>query len=290
MRVDPNHEIGALGAANIAAGMFQGFPVSASTSRTAVAASMGSTSQITGLVGAAAVIGVTAFSTGLLADLPIAALAAIVIAASFSLFDLPTLFWLRKVHRADFALALGAMIAVPILGVLPAIVLAIALSSADFVRRASRPYGAELGRIPGVKGYHDRSRDPVAELIPGLLIYRFDAPLFFANAEQFRDRILDVIDDAGRPVSWLILSAEPVTGIDSTAAEMLDALLDELDQRDITLAVAELKGPARDRLRTMGLRARIGEDRLFPTLGTAIRTYLRETGTEWTDWTDRANG
>ncbi|MCP5026908.1 MAG: STAS domain-containing protein [Actinomycetia bacterium] len=286
-RVDPNHEIGALGAANIAAGFFQGFPVSASTSRTAVASAMGSTSQITGLVGAAVVVGVAAFSTGLLADLPVAALAAIIIAASFSLFDLHTIFWLQKVHRGDFALAMVAMVGVPLLGVLPAIVLAIALSLADFVGRASRPYGAELGRIPGVKGYHDRARDPVADVIPGLLIYRFDAPLFFANAEQFRDRILGLVDRSGRPVQWLILAAEPVTGIDSTAAEMLDGLLDDLDERQITLAVAELKGPARDRLRRLGLGARIGEDRLFPTLGTAIRCYRRETGTEWTDWTDQ---
>ncbi|MCP4084549.1 MAG: SulP family inorganic anion transporter [Actinomycetia bacterium] len=286
-RVDPNHEIGALGAANIAAGLFQGFPVSASTSRTAVASSMGSTSQITGLAGAAVVVGVAAFSAGALADLPVAALAAIVIAASFSLFDLGTIFWLRKVHRGDFALAVAAMIGVPLLGVLPAIVLAIALSMADFVRRASRPYGAELGRIPGLKGYHDRARDPVADVIPGLLIYRFDAPLFFANAEPFRDRILELVDGSGRRVDWLILAAEPVTGIDSTAAEMLDDLIDELDERNVTLAIAELKGPARDRLRRMGLRARIGEDRLFPTLGTAIRTYLGETGTDWTDWTDQ---
>jgi MFS superfamily sulfate permease-like transporter len=146
-----------------------------------------------------------------------------------------------------------------------------------------------LGRIEGQKGYHDVDRHPEAAQIPGLVIYRFDAPLFFANAEHFADRIRAECRDRA-DVRWLIVAAEPMTDIDTTGAEELTALLDELEARGITLAFAELKGQAKDRLRSYGLYDRIGDTRFFPTLGTAIDAYLTATGTDWVDWSDRAPG
>ena len=163
----------------------------------------------------------------------------------------------------------------------------IALSLGEFVRRAWRPYDAVLGRIPARKGYHDIDRHPEAAQIPGLVLYRFDAPLFFANVELFVNRLLEAIDGRDEPITWVIVAAEPITDIDTTAAEMLGEALDDLEAKGSTLAFAELKGPVKDRLRSYGLYDRIGDDRFFPTLGTAIDGYLLATGTPWIDWSDR---
>jgi MFS superfamily sulfate permease-like transporter len=288
-RVDANDEIVALGTSNLAAGLFQGFPVSASASRTALATSTGARTQLTGLVGAAGVALVLIAANDVVADLPTSSLAAIVICAALTLFDVSTLRWLWRVRRSELALSMAALLGVAILGVLEGIVVAIVLSLGNFVRRAWRPYDAVLGRIEGQKGYHDVDRHPEAAQIPGLVIYRFDAPLFFANAEHFADRArAECRSRAG--VRWLIVAAEPMTDIDTTGAEELTALLDELEARGITLAFAELKGQAKDRLRSYGLYDRIGDARFFPTLGTAIDAYLTATGTDWVDWSDRAPG
>jgi MFS superfamily sulfate permease-like transporter len=171
--------------------------------------------------------------------------------------------------------------------VLEGVAVAIGLSIASFVWRAWRPYDAILGRVPNRKGYHDIDRHPEAVEIPGLVLYRFDAPLFFANSERFAQRLVDAIDRGQPSTRWVIIAAEPVTDVDTTAAEVLGHLLDELEIRGVTLAFAELKGPVKDRLRDYGLYERIGDERFFPTLGTAISAYLAETGTEWTDWTER---
>ena len=285
-RVDANQEIVALGTSNVAAGLFQGFPVSASASRTALAVSTGARTQLTGLVGAAGVAIVLVAANDVLGDLPISSLAAIVICAAVTLFDLPTLRWFWRVRRSELALAVAALLGVAIVGVLEGIVVAIVLSLGDFVRRAWRPYDAVLGRIEGQKGYHDIDRHPEAEQIPGLVIYRFDAPIFFANAEHFGDRARDA-SSSRDDIRWLIVAAEPVTDIDTTGAEELTALLDALEAREITLAFAELKGQVKDRLRRYGLYDRIGDEHFFPTLGTAIDAYLAATGTAWVDWSDR---
>jgi high affinity sulfate transporter 1 len=285
--VDANREIVALGAANIAAGCFRGFPVSASASRTALADSAGSRTQLTGVVGAVAITVVLVADGGLARNLPQAALAAIIIAAAIQLFDLGSLRWLWRVRRSELFLSVAALLGVAILGVLQGIVVAIVLSLANFVRRAWRPYDAVLGRIPDRKGYHDIDRHPDAAQIPGLVLYRFDAPLFFANAELFARRVTDAVRARDDPTRWVIVAAEPMTDIDTTAAEILELLLDDLDARNVELAFAELKGPVKDRLRSYALYDRIGDDRFYPTLGTAIDGYLAATGTVWVDWSDQ---
>jgi len=161
------------------------------------------------------------------------------------------------------------------------------LSLGDFVRRAWRPHDAVLGREDDLKGYHDIERNLAGRQVPGLLLYRFDAPLFFANAGVFRRRVRGLLATTTPPVRWVVVAAEPITDIDTTAAATLGELLAELRQQGVTLAFAELKGPVKDRLRRYGLLAAVGEDRFFPTVGTAVDGYLRETGVQWVDWEER---
>ncbi|MGZ6978201.1 MAG: SulP family inorganic anion transporter [Acidimicrobiia bacterium] len=289
-RVDTNDEILALGAANVGAGLFQGFPVSASASRTIVAESSGARTQVTGLVGAVLIVALLISESDLGRYLPSAVLAAIITAAAFELFDLATLRWLWRVRPSELLLSMTALLGVAIVGVLEGIVVAIVLSLGSFVMRAWRPYDAVLGRVPGRKGYHDVDRHTDAVLIPGLVLFRFDAPLFFANSELFVDRIMRSIAARADPIRWVIVAAEPITDIDTTGAEILGELLDELQANDIELAFAELKGPVKDRLRSYDLYDRIGDGRFFPTLGTAIHAYVDETATPWVDWEEEAAG
>lgn len=288
--VDPDDELVALGGANIAAAFFQGFPVSASSSRTFVAVSARARTQVTGIVGAVAILVVLVWGSGLLRNMPSSALAAIVITAAMSLFDLSAMRWLWRVRRSEFVLAVVAFLGVALVGVLEGIVVAVLLSLGNFIRRAWRPHDAELGRIEGQKGYHDTSRDNGAQTIPGLVIFRFDAPLFFANADHFRRRVREVLESAEGPVEWLIIAAEPVTDIDTTGAEALAAVLDELERVGIVVAFAELKGPVADRLRRYGLYDRIGAQRFYPTLGRATDGFVNATDSDWVDWTDRPGG
>ena len=285
--IDMNQEIIAVGAANMAAGLFQGFPVSASASRTAVAESTGARTQLTGVVGAAGVLVVLFAANGLGQNLPVAALGAVIIAAAWTLLDVPSMMWLWRTRRSEFLLCLGALLGVAVLGVLQGVAVAIALSVANFVRRAWRPYDAVLGRVPGRKGYHDIDRHPEAIQIPGLVLYRFDAPLFFANAEAFANRLDQAVAARDDPIRWVIIAAEPITDVDTSAADTLREVLNSFSSRGIALAFAELKGPVKDRLRDYDLYERIGDARFFPTLGTAIDGYLRETGQTWTDGSDR---
>jgi MFS superfamily sulfate permease-like transporter len=273
--------------ANLAASFFQGFPVSASASRTVVAETSGSKTQLTGVLGAGAILTLLVAAHGVLRNLPASSLAAIVIAAAVGLFDVKTLLWLLKVRKTELLLALTAVAGVMVLGVLPGIPIAVGLSLGDFIRREWRPHSAILGRIRGRKGYHDTERHPEAVQIPGLTIYRFDAPLFFANTEFFSKGVKAAIAEHHEPVRWVILAAEPITDIDTTAAEALEHLLDDLDRDTIQVAFAELKGPVKDRLRSYGLYDRIGDDRFFATLGTAINEYLSWSGIDWVDWTDQ---
>ena len=284
--VDANREIRALGAANVAAGLFQGFPVSTSTSRTMVAESSGSRTQLTGVIGAAAIVAILLVQNNLGRYLASSTLAAIIMAAALTLFDFEGLRWLWKVRRSELWLSLVALLGVVALGALEGILVAIALALGNFVRRAWRPYDAVLGRIEGTKGYHDIDRHPEARQIPGLVLYRFDAPIFFANAELFSERLQRAVHDRGDGTRWVIVAAEPITDVDTTGAEILSELLDDLDARGVQVAFAELKGPVKDRLRSYGLYDRIGDDRFFPTTGTAIDGYLSATGTTWVDWSD----
>ena len=285
--VDPNQELRALGAANLAAGLFQGFAISSSASRTPVAVAAGARSQLTPLVGAVAIAVLLVAAPGALQDLPLPMLAAIVITAAVGLIDVAGVRRLYRVRRSEFVLWLAAFGGVALLGVLVGIFVAILLSLADFVRRAWRPHDAVLGREDELKGYHDIDRHPSARLVPGLLLYRFDAPLFFANAGYFRRRVRDLVAEATHPVRWVVVAAEPITDIDTTAADILHELLEELRERQVTLAFAELKGPVKDRLQRYRLYDDIGPERFFPTIGTAVNGYVEATGTTWVDWEER---
>lgn len=284
-RTDTDDEIVAIGVADIASGLFGGFPTSASSSRTAVAAAAGARSQMAGLVGAILVAAVLLFGADLVADIPSAALAAVVMVAAVSLIDVGTLRWLRRVSPSEAVLSLAATAGVAFVGVLEGIVIAVGLSLAAFVRRAWRPYDAVLGRIRGRKGYHDVGRHPEARRVPGLVLYRFDGPLFFGNAEYFDERIRGIVDDAEAEVRRVVIAAEPITDIDSSGAEILGDLIDHLAGIGVTFAFAELKGPAKDELAAFGVLDRLEADRLHPTIGTAVSAYVAETGVDWTDWT-----
>ena len=267
--VDQNRELAVLGVANVAAGFAQGFPISSSSSRTAVAEDVGAKSQFAGLAGAAVLALLLIFGTGLLHDLPTATLAAIVIVAVLGFIDIAGARRLLQWRPSEFVLAMAAFVGVAVLGVLWGVGIAIALSLLSFVRRAWRPHDAVLGRVDNLKGYHDTERHPEARLIPGLVLYRFDAPIFFANAELFREHV-DTLARSG-DVQWIVVAAEPVTDIDVTAGEMLGALNDELRADGVELAFAELKDPVRQRLRHYGVEEAIGAARNLPNVGRGRR-------------------
>lgn len=281
-QTDPNRELVALGAANVAAGFFGGFPVSSSASRTPVAVAAGSRTQLTGVVGAIMIAIVLLTAPRLLATLPLAALAAVVIDAATRMFDVATMRVSWRVRRSDFVLSLVAFASVALLGVLKGIAIAVAVSLLDVVRRAWRPHDAILGRAPGVKGYHDVTRYPNAKQVPGLVLLRWDAPIFFANADTFRDRVLAAARE--REAKWIVIAAEPITDVDTTAAEMLEELDADLTARGVELAFAEMKDPVKDRLHRYGLEKRIGREFFFPTIGVAVKAYVKKHDVEWVDW------
>ncbi len=287
--IDQNQELRALGAANLATGLFQGFPISSSSSRTPVAEAAGSKSQLTGLIGALALGGILVFASDLFRNLPAAVLAAIVIAAMIGLVDIAQFRRLANVHRTDFLLALSCFLGVAIFGVLTGMGIAIGLSLVSFLWRMWHPHDAVLGRATGVKGYHDLTRYPEAKEIPGLLLFRFDAPVFFANSGVFRERLLAAIDESDVPLTQVVVAAEPITDLDSTAADMLAELASDLEARGIDLGFAEMKDPVKDRLRRFGLVETIGHDRFYPTIGVAVKTFVDEHDVEWTDWEDARN-
>src|SRR5215218_2456531 len=287
-RVNPNQELVALGAANAAAGLFQGFSVSSSSSRTPVAEAAGARTQATGVVGALAIALMLLFFPNLVRNLPDAALAAVVISAAIGLIEAKGVRKLYRVHRTEFALSIVCFLGVAVLGVIEGIFIAIALALLDFIRRAWRPYDAVLGRVDDVKGYHDVTRYPDAKRIPGLVLFRWDAPLFFANAEVFADRLRQAIASSPTPVRWAVVAAEPITDLDTTAADALRELDRELAAEGVDLRFAEMKDPVKDRLKRYALYERFGDDHFYPTVGAAVSAYLDATGVRWTDWEDRA--
>lgn len=286
-RVDADRELAALGIVNVAAGLVGGFASSGSATRTPVAEAAGSRTQVTGLVGAGAILLLLFVAPGLLAPVPATALAAVVVSAALGLFDVEGLRRLWRQRRSELGLALVAFLAVTLLGALTGIAVAVGLSLLTFIRRAWRPHDAVLGRVAHYKGYHDIERHPEARLVPGLILYRWDAPLFFANADLFRERVLEIVDHAPAPVRWLAVTSEPVTDIDTTAADMLDALITELARRGVELHFADMKGQVKDRLRTYGLFDRLGAGSFHPTVGGVVKAYLaRYPDVEWLDWED----
>ncbi len=288
-RVDGSQEMGAIGVANTAAGLFGGFPISASSSRTPTAEQAGARTQLAAVVGALLIVVFMIAAPGLTDFLPSATLAAVVIVAASSLVDIGGLVRLAGMSRAEFGLAIAAFAGVALLGVLEGIVAAVALAMVTFVYRAWRPHTAELTRVDGRKGYHDRERNPDGRRIPGLVIARFDAPLFFANGGIFGEFIRDLVRTAPEPVVWVILAAEPITGVDTTAHDELVELDEDLAAHGIRLVFAEMKGPVKDHLSRLGLDDRFGPDRFFATMGTAVSAYVRLTGVDWVDWQDRVD-
>jgi high affinity sulfate transporter 1 len=285
-RVDTNQEMVALGAANLAAGLFQGLPISASASRTPVAEAAGGKTQLTGVVGAFAVAVLLVFAPGLLRNLPTSALAAVVIASALSLFEVHDLRRIYRIQRWEFWLSIGCLAGVALFGAIPGIGLAIVAAVIEFLWDGWRPHSAVLGRVDGMKGYHDITRYPAARIVPGLVLFRWDAPLFFANAELFRDRVLDAVSASPAPVRWVVVGAEPITSVDVTAADVLVELEDDLRAAGIDLCFAELKDPVKDKLKRFGLFTRLGERRFFSTLGEAVSAYLHAHHIPWVDWED----
>ena len=266
-------EIVALGAANLAAGVLRGFPVSSSGSRTAIGDAQGSRTQLHSLVALVLVVVVLVAGGALLSRFPRAALGAVVIYAALRLVDIAGFRRIARFRRSEAAIAVVTMVAVLTVGVLYGVLVAVGLSVLDLLRRLARPHDGVLGYVPGIAGMHDIDDYPDARPVPGLLVYRYDAPLCFANAENFRSRALAALETQPEPPRWFLLNAEANVEIDSTAAETLEALHDELQRRGIVLALARVKQDLRADLRAAGLLDLIGEERIFPTLPTAVEAF-----------------
>ena len=271
--IDARQEFLALGAANLAAGSLSGFPVSSSGSRTVLGDAMGSRTQLYSLVAATVVLLTTLFLGPALSSFPLAALGAIVVYAALRLIDFSELRRIARFRRSELFLALTTTAAVVIFDVLYGIAVAVALSILDLLRRIARPHDGILGFVPGLAGMHDIDDYATGRQLPGLLVYRYDAPLFFANAQNFKNRALASVDAADPPVEWFLLNAEANTEIDLTAVDALEEVRKTLAERDIVFALARVKFELREILASTGFIERVGEDRVFMTLPTAVSAY-----------------
>jgi len=281
MLVDPNQEMVGLGAANLAAGLFQGFPISSSSSRTPVAEAAGAKTQVTGIVGAVTVALILVVAPKLLQHLPNSALAGVVIAAAIGLFEFKDLARILRVQWWEFCLSMVCFIGVAVFGVVPGIGVAVLIAVLEFLWHAWRPDYAVLGRVEGVRGYHDVERFPDARRVPGLVLFRWAAPIFFANAELFRQRLLEAVAASPTPVRRVVVTAEPVTGVDLTSADMLSELENSLRESGIELRFAEMKDPVKDQLRRFELLDRFGAENFYPTIGAAVDRYLADYRIDW---------
>jgi len=268
--VSPDQEMIGVGTANIAAGLFRGFPVSSSASRTAVAEQSKAKSQVTGLVGAGVVVLLLLFLNSLLADLPQTVLAAVVIAAGLSLIDVPALRRYWAVRRSALVLSVVASASVILLGVIPGIVVAISLSILMFFRRNWWPHGEVLGRAPSGRWHsvRDLEDQEAAQQVPGVVVFRWEAPLFFANVGIFRRQVRSLAADAD--VRWIVLQCEAVTDIDVTAAEMLEQLSAQLEQRGVHLVLVELRTRLRGLVRRYGLFRMLDREYLYSSIDAAL--------------------
>jgi high affinity sulfate transporter 1 len=287
-QVDPNQEMVGLGLANLATAFFQGFPISSSSSRTPVAEAAGAKTQLTGVVGAFAIILLLVLAPEILRDLPQSALAAVVIAAAIGLIEVSDLRRIYRIQRWEFWLSMTCFAGVAVFGAIPGITIAIVIAVIEFLWDGWRPHSAVLGRVERVKGYHDIARYPEARQVPGLVLFRWDAPLFFANAELFHERVLEAVAKSPTPVRWVVIAAEPVTSVDVTAADAVSELDDTLHAASIELCFAEMKDPVKDKLKRFGLFTRFGEQTFYATLGEAVNAFLATYPVDWVDWEDRA--
>ncbi len=281
-QVDPNQEMIGLGAANLAAGLFQGFPISSSSSRTPVAEAAGSKTQLTGVVGALAVAALLLVAPSLMRYLPNSALAAVVIAAVIGLFEFTDLKRIYRIQRWEFWLSMACFAGVAVFGAIPGICLAVGIAVIEYLWDGWRPHYAILGRVEGIRGFHDTKRYPQARRVPGLVLFRWDAPLFFANAELFRECLLEAIEESPTPVRRVVVTAEPVTSIDVTSADMLGELCKTLRARGIELHFAEMKDPVKDKFKRFGLLEVFGDNVFQPTVGAGVDDYLGDHGVDWT--------
>ncbi|MDV9186741.1 sulfate permease [Streptomyces sp. SR27] len=272
-RLDANQELLALGAANLGAGVLSGFPVSSSASRTALADSTGARSQVYSLTAGAAVLAVLLFLSPLLSLTPVAVLGALVIYAAVKMIDLAGFRRLASFRRRELLLAVGCLCGVLSLDILYGVLVAVGLSVAELLTRVARPHDAVQGLVPGVAGMHDVDDYPEARTIPGLLVYRYDSPLFFANAENFRRRALAAVAEQSGPVHWFVLNTEANVEVDITGLDSVDELRRELSARGIVFAMARVKQDLRDDLDAYGLADSVGADLIFPTLPTAVAAY-----------------
>lgn len=279
--VNPNQEMFGLGVANVASGLFQGIPISSSSSRTPVAEAAGAQTQLTGVVGALAVTLLLLFAPDLLQYLPNSALAAVVIAAAIGLFEFTDLKRIFRLQQWEFWLSISCFAGVAVFGAIPGICIAVAISVIEFLWDGWRPHHAVLARVDGVRGYHDVTRYPNARRIPGLVLLRWDAPLFFANAEQFQAQVLAALAESPTPVQRLVIAASPVTSIDITSADMLAELDRILEQRGVELQFAEMKDPVKDKMKQFELFEGLGESAFHPTVGAAVDAYLADSGVDW---------
>ncbi len=271
-RISANRELAALGIANAAVSLLRGFPISSSASRTAIGTATGSRTQLYSLTAAAAVLAAALLARPLLAAFPLAALAGLVIYAATRLIDVRSFRRLAEFRRGEFVIAASALAGVLVTGILYGVLIAIAVSVADLLLRVARPHDAIQGLVPGLAGMHDLDDYPEARTIPGLVVYRYDAPLFFANAQDFRRRALAAAECDGR-ARWFVLNVEANVEVDFTALEAVDALRDDLTQGGTVFALARVKQDLLVRLEAFGLAQKIGQDLLFPTLPTAVEAY-----------------
>ena len=278
--IDADQEFLALGAANLGAGIFHGFPVSSSGSRTAIGQAAGSRTQLHSLITVACVIVVLLFLRPVLAHFPLAALGAIVIFAATRLVDLGEFRRLARFRRSEFALALATLAGVLVLGVLKGILVAVAITAAEMLRRIARPHDAIQGRVPGLAGLHDVDDYPDAVVTSGLLVYRYDAPLFFANARNFKLHALAAAAERGEHLRWFVLNVEANVEFDITALDAVEEVRAELASRGIVFALARVKQDILVPLKAYGIVDRIGPELLFPTLPTAEEAYRLRHGTD----------
>jgi len=279
--VDPNQEMVGLGAANLIGGLFQGFPISSSASRTPVAEAAGARTQLSGVVGAICVALLLVLAPNLLQSLPSSALAAVVIAAAIGMFEFADLKRIYRIQRWEFWLSIVCFVGVAAFGAIQGIGIAIVIAVLEFLWDGWRPHFAVLGKVDGIRGFHDISRYPQARLVPGLVLFRWDAPLFFANAELFKNRVIDVVAQAPQPVKRIIVAAEPVTSVDVTSADMLVELQRTLRESGVQLQFAEMKDPVKDKLRRFELQECFSAEDFHPTVGAAVDDFLQDFGVEW---------
>ena len=276
-RIEAPRELIALGGANLGAALLSGMPVSSSGSRTAICDAAGGRTRAAGVVTAVATaVAVLLLGPGL-ARFPSAALGAVVVYAAVRLIDVGEFRRIAAFRRSELLIAIATALSVVVVGVLQGVLVAIGISVLDLLRRVARPHDAVEGYVPGLAGMHDVDDHPNATEVPGLLVYRYDSPLFFANAEDFTTRALAAVDAAANPVRWFVLNTEAIVEVDLTAVDALEELRAELERREVVVALARVKQDLRNELRPSGLLDRIGEDRVFPTLPTAVEAFQRRT-------------